>query len=82
MAKETEYYDVLGLTPSASEEEIRRAYYLKVAFLIPLRMLLFSCIGARWCLMGVLIQARQVHPDKNPDDPQAAEKFQASRGSS
>lgn len=81
MAKETEYYDVLGLTPSASEEEIRRAYYLKVAFLIPLRML-FSCIGARWCLMGVLIQARQVHPDKNPDDPQAAEKFQASRGSS
>ncbi|CAL9184341.1 unnamed protein product [Musa hybrid cultivar] len=58
MAKETEYYDVLGLTPSASEEEIRRAYYLKVAFLIPLRML-FSCIGARWCLMGVLIQARQ-----------------------
>ncbi|URE10219.1 DnaJ domain [Musa troglodytarum] len=29
MAKETEYYDVLGLTASASEEEIRRAYYLK-----------------------------------------------------
>lgn len=49
MVKETEYYDVLGVNPLSTEDEIRRAYYLK---------------------------ARQVHPDKNPDDPQAAERFQ------
>lgn len=47
--KEMEYYEVLGVTSSATEEEVRRAYYLK---------------------------ARLVHPDKNPNDPQAAEKFQ------
>ena len=28
--KEMEYYEVLGVTSSATEEEIRRAYYLKV----------------------------------------------------
>ncbi|CAM8942723.1 unnamed protein product [Rhodiola kirilowii] len=50
MSKDTDYYDALGISSSATDEEIRRAYYLK---------------------------AMKVHPDKNLNDPSAAEKFQA-----
>ncbi|KAJ7280326.1 X-domain of DnaJ-containing-domain-containing protein [Mycena rebaudengoi] len=45
---ETGYYDILGITPAATTDEVKKAYR---------RM------------------AIKHHPDKNPDDPQAEERF-------
>lgn len=46
---DTGFYDLIGVDPSASSAEIKKAYYKA---------------------------ALRVHPDKNPDDPEASKRFQ------
>lgn len=49
MVVDTKLYEILGVEPTASNRELKKAF---------------------------MIKARQLHPDKNQDDPNATEKFQ------
>lgn len=50
MVVDSQLYDLLGVSPDATERDLKKAFLRK---------------------------ARETHPDKNKDDPQATEKFQA-----
>lgn len=77
MVKDTAYYDTLGVSTDAPAAEIKKAYYLKVRSnrsLMSDRMLTAPELTA--LAMFGFLQAKLVHPDKNPGNPDAARKFQ------
>lgn len=49
MVMETEYYDLLGVSLTATEVEIKKAYYIKVKTFINLLTSKFLCFGMFGC---------------------------------
>lgn len=66
---DTEYYDLLGVDPTANPAEIRYVELIRVFSAYQ-----YYCVD---CSKAYYRLALDCHPDKNPDDPTAHQKFQA-----
>ena len=80
--RDTEYYDLLGVSADASDAAIKKAYYhrARVVNVAPSThhnldriTLLFD---ERLSIKPSCNFAEQVHPDKNPNNPDAQTQFQ------
>jgi hypothetical protein len=86
MVKDSAYYDVLEVSTDASVAQIKKAYYLKVREHNKPPAIDDDGVLHAFCscfvilnllvLFGFFLKAKLVHPDKNPDSPDAAWKFQ------
>ena len=65
MVVETKLYDALGIKPEANQDEIKKAY----------RYSLSHVVHTTLANTSVRKMALKHHPDKNPDNPKAGEKF-------
>lgn len=86
------YYDVLGVSPKATREDIKKSFhevshcYMKCVFNIscflyaPREKLEVDCPLSSLCIECTTVQlAKKFHPDTNRNNPSAKKKFQEIR---
>lgn len=86
------YYDVLGVSPKATHEEIKKSFhevshcYMKcvlsffILFVCAKEKLEVDCPLSSLCIECTTVQlAKKFHPDTNRNNPSAKKKFQEIR---